>query len=299
MYENQKLSLAALSPEARPQLLTLAGVAFYLALTEVLIGLRSEHLVASAVIGVLAVRGGGALCFVLYFLPIVLTGISYDFFRLAVPLRGEIHVADLYAAELALFGIGGEIPAAWMLYHTTAVFDFIAGIAYLVYLYVPMVVALVLFFKDRRRMLIVGWAFLFTNLVGMVVYILYPAAPPWYVAEHGLGPAVLDAAPSAAGAARFDALLGIELFASFYERSANVFGAMPSLHVAYPASTFFALATKPRWAYPLGAFVVLVSIAAVYLQHHYILDLIAGLACGAAGWGLAHLLMRNREMADG
>ena len=216
-----------------------------------------------------------------------MTGITYDFFRLAVPLRGEIHVADLHGAELSWFGIDGQTPAAWLAHYTHPAIDFPTGVAYIVYLYIPMVTAIVLYWVDRERMLLVGWAFLLTNLVGMVVYIAYPAAPPWYVAEHGLGPAILDAAPSAAGAARFDALIGIPYFETFYSRSANVFGAMPSLHVAYPTSTLLAMSHDKRWAYPLAAFVALVSFAAIYLQHHYIFDVLAGLLCAAVGFGLA------------
>ena len=60
-----------------------------------------------------------------------------------------------------------------------------------------------------------------------------PAEPP-----TGDGPADLAALPSPAGTARFDALLGIHYFASFYARNTNVFGAMPSLHASYPFSTF-------------------------------------------------------------
>ena len=213
---------------------------------------------------------------------------------MAAPLRGDIHVADLHGAEMALFGIGGQVPAAWFEQHTHAALDLVTGVSYILYLYIPMVTAIALFFIDRERMLLVGMAFLLTNLVGMVVYVAYPAAPPWYVADYGLGPAVLDAVPSAAGAARFDALVGIDFFTEFYKRSANVFGAMPSLHVAYPASTLFAMHHDKRWAYPLAAFVAVVSFAAVYLQHHYVLDVLAGLLCAAAGFALARAALTRR-----
>ncbi len=277
--------------ERRRQRTALACIALYLAVTHWLIGLRTEHVGFSALIVVLILRGGKALDFLVRFSPVALTGITYDFFRLAVPLRGEIHVSDLYRAELATFGIGGQIPADWLLRFTHPAIDLVTGVAYIVYLFVPMVTAVALFWVDRERMLVVGWAFLLTNLVGMVVYIAYPAAPPWYVADYGLGPAVLDAAPSAAGASRFDALIGISYFESFYSRSANVFGAMPSLHVAYPTSTLLAMSHDKRWAYPLAAFVTLVSFAALYLQHHYVFDVLAGLACATVGFVLARWVM--------
>lgn len=98
-----------------------------------------------------------------------------------------------------------------------------------------------------------AWGFLLVNLIGMFDWLVFPAAPPWYVAQYGAGPAQLDATPSAAGAARFDELLGVHYFADFYARSGNVFGAMPSLHVAYPTLVFLVLRERVR----LGAIMAL------------------------------------------
>jgi membrane-associated phospholipid phosphatase len=89
---------------------------------------------------------------------------------------------------------------------------------------------------------------------------------------------VLDAASSPAGLARMDALLGVPLAASFYSQSANVFGAMPSLHCAYAtlvAWMVFPLRGALRWA--TLAFALSMVFSAVYLRHHYILDVLAGI----------------------
>src|SRR5260370_17040837 len=84
---------------------------------------------------------------------------------------------------------------------------------------------------------------------------------------------------SAAGCARFDALLGIDYFSSFYSRNPNVFGAMPSLHVTYPLTVVWYTWDR-GWAWRIAAigFALLVSFAAVYLAHHYLIDVIAGAA---------------------
>jgi membrane-associated phospholipid phosphatase len=122
-----------------------------------------------------------------------------------------------------------------------------------------------------------AWAFLAVNVLGVVTYMLYPAAPPWYVLKYGPGPADLTALPSAAGAARFDALLGTTYFANFYARNPNVFGAMPSLHAAYPVLVLWHVWHR-GWAWRIGAaaFAALVCFSAIYLTHHYILDVAAG-----------------------
>ena len=87
------------------------------------------------------------------------------------------------------------------------------------------------------------------------------------------------------GTVRFDDLLGIDYFRSFYQRSANVFGAMPSLHVAFPAGTTLALLPMGRrWWIPCLVMTLLVAFAAVYFQHHYVLDVLAGFACALLAW---------------
>ncbi|MCA9624258.1 MAG: inositol phosphorylceramide synthase [Myxococcales bacterium] len=264
------------------RVVALVGLAVYLWSVQAMMGIRGEHLLLASIYLALVLKGGKAFRFLGLFLPVVLTGITYEYFRLLKGFRLEIHVADLYNAELAWFGIGGKVPADWFLNHTHPFLDLVCGLAYILYLFIPMVAAIALFFIDQRRMLHVGLAFLAANFIGMAIYLLYPAAPPWYVAQYGLGPARLDAIPSAAGAVRFDQLLGIDYFTTFYSRSANVFGAMPSLHVGYPTSTAFALAPLGRkWWLPVAIFVAVVGFAAVYLQHHYVWDVVAGLLVGA------------------
>jgi len=113
--------------------------------------------------------------------------------------------------------------------------------------------------------------------MGWVVWIGWPAAPPWYIDLYGPGPALLSAPPSPAGAARFDAIVGTPLFASFYARSSNVFGAMPSLHAGYAILTAIVSFSAGGWLRRFTiVYAALMAFAAVYLRHHYLLDVIAG-----------------------
>ena len=113
-------------------------------------------------------------------------------------------------------------------------------------------------------------------MLGYTTYYWYAAAPPWYVATYGLGPANLSVQANSAGCVRFDQLLGTHFFTEMYGRAADVFGAIPSLHVAYPLLAAF-------FAFRFGAlrifsfcFYVLMCFSAVYLNHHYVLDIIWG-----------------------
>jgi inositol phosphorylceramide synthase catalytic subunit len=286
----------------RLQIIALTGMAFYLWSVQAMMGIRGEHITLCTVYVILVAVGGRGFRFLGLFLPVMLTGISYEYFRLLKGVRLEVHVADLYHAELNWFGVGQgadrKVLADWFLAHTHPVVDLICGLAYIFYIIIPIGLAVGLYFFDHKRMLHVGLAFLLTNLLGLAVYTLYPAAPPWYVAEYGLGPARMDVLPSAAGTVRFDQLLGIDYFTTFYSRSANVFGAMPSLHVGFPMSSVIAVAVLgKKWWVPIVLFVALVGFSAVYLQHHYVWDVVAGLVVGTLG-GLAAAPVARRLAPD-
>src|SRR5262249_55209193 len=123
----------------------------------------------------------------------------------------------------------------------------------------------------------------------------FPVAPPWYVTEHGLGPAVRGIPGSPAAALRFDQLTGTHMIASLYARESDAFGAIPSLHAAYPLLVALMLRemgarrlTTLAWAY-----MALMCFAAVYLQHHYVIDVIAGIAYGGVGYAAVTRAMRS------
>ncbi len=264
----------------------LALVVVHLGATAAFMELRWEHLTANALLLGLSWSGERGRHFTQLVFPLYLTGLLYDNFRFVEEYRGHIRVAELYEREIQWFGIPANgdllIPAAWLQNYTNNLLDFVTGLAYILYLWIPIGLAFALYFIDQERMSQLAWSFLIVNVLGMATYLLYPAAPPWYVQDYGLGPAQLDALPSAAGAARFDQMTGLGYFSSFYMRSANVFGAMPSLHAAYPALVVGAVwGMGARWVVPTVLFTLLVAFAAVYLNHHYVWDVLVGIGYGA------------------
>lgn len=234
--------------------------------------------------------------FVQLALPFWFVGLLYEGLPLALHLRGEIHVRELYDAELALFAIHGMTPAAWFEGHLHPILDLLCGAAYLLYLPQTFALGVYLYFRDQARMMVLGIGFLIVNVMGQAIYILYPAAPPWYVEKHGFGPAVLDAAQSPARGVRFDEMTGLGLFHTFYSQSKNVFGAMPSLHCAYPVIGFLAArGLGKRLSIPTGAFAVLIWFSAIYLGHHYVVDVIAGVLCAVAAYAASHWIVTRRR----
>lgn len=292
---------------ARGRWLPLCAAAAFIAAHAALGGLRADHVaLAAAVLGLY--YSGPRLRPVLRFLfPLVLMGAIYDAQRYwAAGLRAHIRVAEPRNWELAWFGIRGArglgTPAEWLQGHAFAAIDVVAGAAYLLFIPVFLGCCAWWFFCERREGgLTVMWAMFWLNIAGYVTYLVYPAAPPWYVDHYGLGPAVAAAAPEAAGAARFDSLLGVGWFASIYGRNANVFGAIPSLHVG---QTFLAVLFAWRFgslrALTTG-FWLLVFFGSVYLNHHYIVDGLVGMAYAVlvlAGMGLWRRFTGLRQCSE-
>ena len=95
-----------------------------------------------------------------------------------------------------------------------------------------------LFFTNRRQFLLFSMTFVLVNLLGFVVYYLFPAAPPWYVQYHGFTFHPLSAG-NTGGLAKFDAYFHAGIFKSIYAKGSNVFAAMPSLHSSYPVIVLY------------------------------------------------------------
>ena len=133
------------------------------------------------------------------------------------------------------------------------------------------------------------------NLLGFCVYYIYPAAPPWYIQQYGFD-FIANTKGNTAGLSRFDAYFGVEIFKGLYEKSSNVFAAMPSLHSSYPLIVFYyGVRNKLGWINLLLAIITLgIWFAAVYSSHHYVLDVLAGITCAILGIGLFQKILHTK-----
>ena len=217
--------------------------------------------------------------------PWLVFACSYDGMRLLPNYEvNPIDTRGLYETEKTLFGIttatGTLIPGEWFNLHNCAFADFMAGFFYLCWVPVPLGFAIYLYLKGKREMYLrFSIAFLFVNLVGFVGYYIHPAAPPWYVLEHGFTP-VLNTPGSVAGLARFDSLVGAPVFHSIYCNNSNVFAAVPSLHAAYMlVATIYAIISRQnKFCIGIFAFICMgIWWTAVYSTHHYIIDVLLGI----------------------
>lgn len=239
--------------------------------------------------------------FSLFLWPIVLTLLVYNGMKFfAHIISANAHVIEPYVLEKKLFGISSGsmvlTPNEIFLNWTHPVLDFVCGLAYFIYAFVFFALCLYIYFKNERNVsLVATWSFFATNMLGYITYYIYAAAPPWYVSKYGLNPvADLTTPPHAAGALRFDTVVGFDLMKGVYENGSIVFGAIPSLHAAYPFLTFlFALHIK-KFRVSSFLFFMLICFSAVYLNHHYIIDLIIGALYALIVFTLAVAISRRK-----
>jgi inositol phosphorylceramide synthase catalytic subunit len=275
--------------------------AVYAALLFVFDGdLRPEHVAVGAVCAAVGYWGAKGAALYRDLLPFVLTGIGYDLVRYARALwvtPDRVLGCGLRDAELVLFSAapGVSFPA-WFGAHSLPVLDVLAAVPYAAFTYVALGYAVWLWFVDRGRMRWFLWSFAIANAISFVTWIALPAAPPWYVLSHGCA-IDMSTLPSPAGLARVDRLLGIEYFSGFYSRAASVFGALPSMHCAYPLlGLLTAWKHESRRARALHlAYAAWMALSAVYLGHHWVIDVLAGWATATAGVFLARRLLQGRE----
>jgi len=222
-----------------------------------------------------------ALAFMGHLAPIPAAGLLYEVLRGLFHYRGTVHLGELPALGAKLFSVAtAEGPRAIsdvISRHTSPWLDALCGATYFFFLSEVVLVTAVLFFRARPKALELSLGFLVANLIGWAIWFVYPAAPPWYVDQYGTGLPLLDVVSSPAGLARVDAWLGVPIATTFYAQSANVFGAVPSLHVAYATLAAWVAAPLGGWVrWATISFAISMAFSAVYLRHHYVLDVVAG-----------------------
>jgi len=248
---------------------------------------RFELYLITAVCLVLSLTNARTKRLFLGLYPIGLLGLVYDSMRYwkGIGVTAErVHICDLRAIDMSIFSVRitddmrGSVHDWFLVHHATAL-DILCAIPYGTFIYVDIAFAIFLYTRDYAAMQRFGWTFLLLNIAGFATYHIYPAAPPWYFHAHGC---VVDLGAHASEGARLahvDALMGWNYFAGFYGRSNDVFGAVPSLHVSYPL-----LVILYGWRHFNTALRVAISIffsvmcfAAVYLDHHWIFDVLLGI----------------------
>ena len=273
---------------------------FYLLLSYFLVGFKTDQLLLLFIFNSLYFASRTTRRFITGFSVFIVYWILFDYMKAFPNYRyNTVHIESLYHLEKSLFGVlwkGAVVtPNEFFALNHTTFLDVLSGLFYLCWIPVPLLFAGILFFKNRKYFFYFSLTFFLVNLVGFVGYYVYPAAPPWYVAQNGFQ--FMASTPgNTAGLARFDAFFGAGIFAGIYSKSSNVFAAMPSLHAAYMmVVVYYSIKSGMKKFYTFLFSVVMLGIwfSAVYSSHHYVLDVLAGMACAVLGIALFQYFARS------
>lgn len=160
-------------------------------------------------------------------------------------------------------------------------YDVVFTTVYYSHFVVAITLALVLWVRNRA-----DWAawlrrYLVMNVAGLVVYVLYPMAPPWLAAKEGY---IAESMPRLTGRGWSD--LGLGGFHVLLAKVGNPVAAMPSLHggIAMLVALWTIYRLRSPWRWTALLYPVVMSFVLVYYAEHYVIDI-------AAGWALAGAVM--------
>jgi membrane-associated phospholipid phosphatase len=158
-------------------------------------------------------------------------------------------------------------------------YDTICTVTYATHFVAGLGLAAVLWIRSRRQ-----WAtwirrYLAINLCGLVVYVLYPMAPPWMASDVGATTGHVERLTGRGGSA-----VGLHIAQLVMGPIGNPVAAMPSLHAGTAAlvALFAVSRLRSPWRWAALAYPLLMGFTLVYYGEHYVVDVLAGYLLAAA-----------------
>jgi membrane-associated phospholipid phosphatase len=211
----------------------------------------------------------------------------------------QTHFDDLIRVDKTL--AFGAVPTVWLqsrFFDPTHIgwLDRATTYVHWSYFVLPHLFAAHLFFGKRH--LFERYVLLFVGVLmaGLVIYFMFPAAPPWAASLTGH----LD--PTYKVVTEVGSEWNVDLYAKFETqiRSSNPVAAMPSLHMAVSVAVLL-VAFRANWL--LGilalAYNAAMAFSLVYLGEHYVVDILAGILMTFTVYVALSLWFRLRERERG
>ncbi|MEP7738480.1 phosphatase PAP2 family protein [Nocardioides sp. 31GB23] len=168
-------------------------------------------------------------------------------------------------------------------------YDVVLTTVYASHFLVGLSLAAVLWVRDRA-----AWArwmrrYLMICFGALVVYVLYPMAPPWMASREGL----MGEVTRLTGRGWDD--LGIGRLDLVLQGVGNPVAAMPSLHagIAFLVAVHAVQRLGSPWRWLLLGYPALMSLALVYFAEHYVVDIVAGAVLALAVVAVAAMWERQ------
>jgi inositol phosphorylceramide synthase catalytic subunit len=245
--------------------------------------------------------------FFIDWMPLFAFWLGYDRLRLLQPyLLSRVTVELPFKIEQWMFGwlFAGDVPPhalrTWLASHAGEFFgDTISLLAQSIYLSHIIIFPALLFVWWFKSQWFAGSSENFTRYVkaftvlhtlAILCYLLLPVAPPWWVSLYGsVQPSAEMLAQTHTSAAMDGAIVQ-----RMIQTAPMWFGAVPSLHGAYPV-LFFLLAWRNRKSWLLiliAVYALMMWFATVVLNQHYVIDLLAGAVAAFAAYKIAPKLSK-------
>ncbi|HEU5314502.1 MAG TPA: phosphatase PAP2 family protein [Chloroflexota bacterium] len=249
-----------------------------------------EHRAIVAVfLGALAVGRGRR--FVADWLPLIAAAAVFVTLRQVAALSPLPHQGPAVARlESALFG--GTLPSEAVQSLraqpvAATLLDAVATAIHASYFLGFVAVGLAVWVTARAHFRAYARAIALTFALGLGGYVVFPTEPPWLVAREAGGPAVERVIVGTTRGAPVAATM-IELGRRWQPDpdalgDPNPSAAMPSVHTAITAALALFLFRLRRAAGVAGlVYTAAMGLSLVYLGEHFVLDVLAGIACAAA-----------------
>jgi membrane-associated phospholipid phosphatase len=185
---------------------------------------------------------------------------------------------------------GGTLPTEWLQRELCGEpcdrdshprwYDVLLTTVYASHFLVGLTLAAVLWIRDRAAWLRWMRRYVTINFGALVVYIVYPMAPPWLASEEGF---IEDPLPRLTGRG-WDDLGGLGRFDLVLQGVGNPVAAMPSLHagIAGLVAMYGIWRLRSSLRFLLALYPLAMGFALVYYAEHYVVDLLAGWLLAAA-----------------
>ncbi|WP_459546783.1 phosphatase PAP2 family protein [Nocardia sp. X0981] len=212
--------------------------------------------------------------------PLISALVIYDHTRgIADGLGMPVRVAELVSAEKWLFG--GTIPTVRLqeqLIHDGVQpwWTLFTGMVYTSHFVVPWLVAAIFYVQSRERWSKYMRRIVLLSYLGLLTYVLLPAAPPWFAARTGVIPGEIHRSTGFG----FH-LVDFDISGNWLAAQGNPVAALPSLHAAFAllvSITLWPLVGHWWWKVPLALFPPAMAFTLVYGGEHYVVDVLAGWA---------------------
>ena len=217
----------------------------------------------------------------------------------------SVHVTEPIDADRWLFL--GTLPTEWLQAQlcgdpciratSPAWYDVLLTTVYYSHFFVGLSIAAILWMRNRPEWIRYMRRYLSLNFLALVIYIVYPMAPPWMASRDGY---ITGDISRITGRGWWEFGRGGSGGGSAHQSFSavgNQVAAMPSLHagISILVAVYLIGRLRSPWRWLLVLYPCAMSFMLVYYAEHYVVDIIAGGLCVAAvlvGW---RLWERHRE----